>query len=91
MKILPLACLLAAIAASLPAAAADPSDVERQQLFKIDQDLLALIDLQQRAADRAAVCVFDGRQYSEGAVLDGRICQSGDGRLAWVPYAPGSK
>jgi hypothetical protein len=91
MKTLPLACLLAAIAASLPAAAADSADVERQQLFKIDQDLLGLIDLQQHAADRAAVCVFDGRQYSEGAVLDGRICQSGDGRLAWVPYAPGLK
>lgn len=91
MRTLCLVCLLAAVATSLPAVAADPADVERQQLFKIDQDLLALIDLQQRAADRAPICFLDGREFSEGAVQDGRICQSGTGRLAWVPYEPGAK
>ncbi len=57
-----------------------------QELFKIDQNLMTLITLQQHAADRAPVCFLDGRQFSEGAVQDGRICQSGAGRLAWVPY-----
>ena len=90
MKTLPLACLLAAIAVSLPAAAADPADTRAdtalQELFKIDQNLMTLITLQQHTANQAPVCFLDGRQFSEGAVQDGRICQSGAGRLAWVPY-----
>ncbi len=94
MKTFPLACLLAAIAASLPAAAADPADTRTdtalQELFKIDQNLMTLIALQ-HSADPAPVCFLDGRQFSEGAVQDGRICQSGADRLAWVPYEPGRK
>ena len=57
MRTLPLACLLAAIAASLPAIAADPADTRGdtalQELFKIDQNLMTLIALQQHAADQA--------------------------------------